>query len=72
MSTSTTTPTLPSATPKPAAKSEELPKDKGFDASHGYGPAHGGPSGPGDSPAKPQQAAPAPPPVEDEDEEDDA
>ena len=57
--------------PKAPAKPEDTPKDKGFDASHGYGPAHGGPSGPGDTPAKtaePEQIAPpAPPPDEDED-----
>jgi hypothetical protein len=67
-------PTPPTQTP--AAKPEErLPKDKGFDASHGYGPAHGGPSGPGDTPAKPNVAAPAPPPkpaADDDDSDDDA
>ena len=70
----------PAPIPKAPTKPEEMPKDKGFDASHGYGPAHGGPSGPGDTPAKPakpEQVAPAPPPDEpapppDEDEEDDA
>ncbi len=28
-----------------------LEKDTGFNASHGYGPCHGGPSGPGDAPS---------------------
>lgn len=27
--------------------------DLGYGRSHGYGPAHGGPSGPGDAPSKP-------------------
>ena len=27
-------------------------KDAGYNESHGYGPGHGGPSGPGDAPSK--------------------
>jgi hypothetical protein len=35
--------------PRPQRKAHE--QDLGFSQSHGYGPAHGGPSGPGDVPA---------------------
>lgn len=34
------------------ARSDE-PADLGYGKSHGYGPAHGGPTGPGDAPATP-------------------
>lgn len=39
----------------PAAPPTEADRepDHGFDRSHGYGPGHGGPSGPGDVPAEP-------------------
>lgn len=30
-----------------------VPEDLGYGKSHGYGPSHGGPTGPGDAPAKP-------------------
>jgi hypothetical protein len=45
------------------------PDDDGFGESHGYGPSHGGPSGPGDVPADETAAGPAkaPPPSGDED-----
>jgi hypothetical protein len=39
-------------------------KDTGFNESHGYGPCHGGPSGPGDAPSK--QSATVVPVEEDE------
>jgi hypothetical protein len=38
-----------SAAKRPARIAAE--PDHGYDASHGYGPAHGGPAGPGDAPA---------------------
>jgi hypothetical protein len=42
-------------------------KDQGYDESHGYGPGHGGPSGPGDAPADPALPVKNPPdPSEDE------
>lgn len=48
--------------------------DAGYGKSHGYGPAHGGPSGPGDAPAvSPTQPAKVPaelPDDEDVDEDD--
>ena len=37
----------PAATTVTAAS----PLDNGYDRSHGYGPAHGGPTSPGDAPA---------------------
>ena len=38
---------------RPAAPPEKLgaQPDGGYEKSHGYGPSHGGPSGPGDAPA---------------------
>jgi hypothetical protein len=45
------------------------PPDHGFDESHGYGPSHGGPSGPGDVPADPAPDAGGSPRPEDEDDE---
>jgi hypothetical protein len=39
-----------SRTTHPAPSPKE--PDDGYGASHGYGPAHGGPTGPGDIPAK--------------------
>ncbi len=49
--------------PEPAQPKDRTPKepDQGYGASHGYGDAHGGPSGPGDAPA-PVPANHAPPP----------
>jgi hypothetical protein len=45
---------------KPAGPPAEKPQpDSGYEESHGYGPSHGGPSGPGDAPAEPS-GAPAP------------
>ncbi|MEO7111430.1 MAG: hypothetical protein ABI183_13410 [Polyangiaceae bacterium] len=43
----------------PKKKADETEKDVGFGQSHGYDREHGGPSGPGDAPAKPQPKAPA-------------
>jgi hypothetical protein len=40
------------ARPKPPPLPTSLEKDTGFNESHGYGPCHGGPSGPGDTPSK--------------------
>jgi hypothetical protein len=55
----------PSRKREPAATPAEKPQpDAGYEESHGYGPSHGGPSGPGDAPAQPS-GAPAP----DDDEE---
>jgi hypothetical protein len=56
----------PRATPTPAEP------DLGFGESHGYGPAHGGPTGPGDAPgplapAEPEPTAAPAPPRDDED-----
>jgi hypothetical protein len=45
------------------------PPDHGFDESHGYGPSHGGPSGPGDIPADPAPDAGRTPRPEDEDDD---
>jgi len=48
--------------PEPKEKQEdEVEKDVGFGASHGYEKSHGGPSGPGDAPAKPITPAPSTP-----------
>jgi hypothetical protein len=64
-------PQSPAAAPAPARPVRRTP-DHGFDEAHGYGPGHGGPSGPGDVPAEP---APSPAPDapekggEDDDEE---
>ena len=35
----------------PARAREEVEANLGYGESHGYGPAHGGPTGPGDAPA---------------------
>jgi hypothetical protein len=54
---------------------EEHQPDKGYEESHGYGPSHGGPTGPGDAPAKlPEKEAPVDPDDshDDEDEDDDS
>ncbi len=48
------------------------PPDHGFDESHGYGPAHGGPSGPGDVPADRAPDAGEKNKPDDGDEDDDA
>ncbi|MEO8874159.1 MAG: hypothetical protein ABI461_01115 [Polyangiaceae bacterium] len=40
-------------------KGKDVEKDLGFGPSHGYGKSHGGPSGPGDVPAKPSPKTPA-------------
>jgi hypothetical protein len=53
----------------PRTHPEEKQPDEGYDESHGYGPAHGGPTGPGDAPAK--KSPVPPPPREDDDEEED-
>lgn len=36
--------------------------DLGYNESHGYGPSHGGPTGPGDAPADPSDLPPPPAP----------
>ena len=43
-------------------KLEKVPPepDKGYGKSHGYGPPHGGPTGPGDAPAKIENYPPLP------------
>ena len=38
---------------RPSQNDETMEKDSGFGASHGYSQTHGGPTGPGDAPAKP-------------------
>jgi hypothetical protein len=50
--------TLPAA-PPPLVHPPKLPleEDEGYGESHGYGPGHSGPSGPGDAPAKQPPAA---------------
>lgn len=42
-----------------ANTSRTLEKDQGFGASHGYPPGHGGPTSPGDAPAKKKDSADA-------------
>jgi hypothetical protein len=70
--TSAVPPEAPPARPSPAVHPVPRTPDHGFDEAHGYGPGHGGPSGPGDVPAEP---APGPAPDapeksgEDDDEE---
>ena len=57
----------PPAPPRRKAEKEE--KDTGFNASHGYGVGHGGPSGPGDVPGDKTPQGPAkvvPTPEDDE------
>jgi hypothetical protein len=56
----------PASTGREAALSDvgqPIPReaDVGYGASHGYSPTHGGPSGPGDSPAADAPAAPRKP-----------
>lgn len=38
--------------PAAAPKQPTHERDQGFNESHGYSPGHGGPTGPGDAPAK--------------------
>ena len=38
--------------PEAEAKTPKVEKDQGFNESHGYPPGHGGPTSPGDAPAK--------------------
>jgi hypothetical protein len=48
-------PTPPEPTPTdPDRPTDPTPdeRDVGYSQSHGYGPGHGGPSGPGDAPSK--------------------
>jgi hypothetical protein len=46
---------------KPRGAPPEKPQpDAGYEESHGYGPSHGGPSGPGDAPATTPARAPTP------------
>jgi hypothetical protein len=51
--------------PKGGQGSDAREADLGYNESHGYGPSHGGPTGPGDAPAVDAPAAP----IGDEDEE---
>jgi hypothetical protein len=44
---------------QPKKKDDATEKDLGFGPSHGYDAEHGGPTGPGDAPAKPAPKAPA-------------
>jgi hypothetical protein len=53
------------ARPKGGQSSDAREADLGYNESHGYGPSHGGPTGPGDAPAVDTPAAP----IGDEDEE---
>jgi hypothetical protein len=49
-------------------RTETPQPEGGYEKSHGYGPSHGGPSGPGDAPAaSPPVAHEAPDDDEDED-----
>lgn len=41
---------------RPSHTDESVEKDAGFGPSHGYPQSHGGPTGPGDAPAKPTPA----------------
>lgn len=41
---------------RPSQSSEAVEKDAGFGPSHGYPKSHGGPTGPGDAPARPTPA----------------
>jgi hypothetical protein len=50
-----TTPPRPAVVPTAPIPPEQ---DVGFGASHGYDPTHGGPTGPGDAPAKVANSAP--------------
>lgn len=56
--------------PRTSARNEPVARepDLGYGESHGYGPAHGGPSGPGDAPADEAPAPPSAPPPEAPDE----
>jgi len=49
---------------------EQPQPDAGYEQSHGYGPSHGGPTGPGDAPATGVESATPPP--DDEVNEDEA
>ena len=42
----------PSRAENDATNTSRTEKDQGFGASHGYPPGHGGPTSPGDAPAK--------------------
>jgi hypothetical protein len=44
---------------KPKKKVDDAEKDLGFGQSHGYDAQHGGPTGPGDAPAKPLPKSPS-------------
>jgi hypothetical protein len=54
----------------PGSHPSEKEADGGYEEGHGYGPGHGGPTGPGDAPAKKEPDAPPPPDDDDEDDED--
>ena len=54
---------------RPSPEGEQPQPDKGYEQSHGYGPSHGGPSGPGDAPARPAPEPPTPPTEEPDDED---
>jgi hypothetical protein len=50
---------------QPPAQLTPTERDKGYNQSHGYGPGHGGPSSPGDAPAKqPATVVPVDDPIE--------
>jgi hypothetical protein len=53
--------------PKNKVPAIPVEKDAGYGASHGYGPGRGGPSGPGDAPAKEPAVKATPLPVEADD-----
>ncbi len=58
------------STPRPSLPEE---KDLGYGGSHGYGPGHGGPTGPGDVPSNLTRQGPATVvPVPEDDEKDPA
>ncbi len=44
---------------KSTASGDAIEKDAGYGESHGYSKSHGGPTGPGDAPAKPSPKAAA-------------
>ena len=62
-----TLPVPPPPVPDRPSKLTPQEHDEGYNDSHGYGPGHGGPTGPGDAPSKqPPSVVPADDPTEKE------
>jgi hypothetical protein len=62
MPTNVKTPRKPASPPDATTENE---RDEGYGQSHGYGPGHEGPSGPGDAPSKtPATVVPSEDPLE--------